>query len=752
MSVEKIRPYARLITMLGDQLIKNEQFALSEIVKNSYDADADWVKVSFEGFNSNFNYNEDSQIVISDNGIGMDIDTILENWMNPATHNKKSNDNEPPKVTDKGRVVQGEKGIGRFSLFKLGRHIEVITRTKDSDLEYTITYDFTKYDDDFTKRYDEKEEKWIEEDIFLDQLEVTLDPDIPTVHEHREVRVNHKIFKDDNDQGTTIIIKSLKGRWTQNKIYKAHQELFQIQSGLEVLTGKKPRHKIEIGFSIADETVRLDQEKEEWLRALIENKSVLEISNGKYNDEAKILSFEKDNKVIELYMGSPQMQALKSCRDSDIWKQEGTLFNEIPKIGNFNFHYFIFDFNAKESSKYFLSKKDKELLKEHRVYLFRDNIRVYPYGSPNDDWLGIDMHRGLVRASDFVSNDQTLGWIEISKENNPNLKDKTNREGLLEADLTARAFKELNKIFLQWVRSKPYDQYLIKERRKEEIKKDIKKEINQDFKSLFDALESTGDKPKVEMLKSLEVKVESERKYLERRVELTEELAGVGLSVETASHDLMLMLTKGLGGIHDLTKEVMNKSRDCREIEEELNKLSGMFTFVKNQMQDIQLLYTSSKRRRKQLRVKDLLEKVAHFYARVLKKHNIEYEIEVINSPLIAKCTDAVLMQTFINLFDNSFYWLKISDQRDKRILIQLDGMRNRMIFSDNGPGLHVDDIPYLFEPFYSGKGDEGRGLGLYISRKLLNKNDYEIEVADLKSEKLLSGANFVIDFNGETE
>ena len=42
----KIRPYARLLTMLGDQLIKNELIALVELIKNSYDADASWVKMT----------------------------------------------------------------------------------------------------------------------------------------------------------------------------------------------------------------------------------------------------------------------------------------------------------------------------------------------------------------------------------------------------------------------------------------------------------------------------------------------------------------------------------------------------------------------------------------------------------------------------------------------------------------------------------------------------------------------------------
>lgn len=66
-----IRPYARLLTMLGDQLIKNEQIAVLELIKNSYDADADWVKLSFVGFSPNGAVLKDSKIVIEDNGVGM---------------------------------------------------------------------------------------------------------------------------------------------------------------------------------------------------------------------------------------------------------------------------------------------------------------------------------------------------------------------------------------------------------------------------------------------------------------------------------------------------------------------------------------------------------------------------------------------------------------------------------------------------------------------------------------------------------
>lgn len=74
----KIRPYARLITMLGDQLIKNELIALVELIKNSYDADASWVKVSFIDFKEDFSLKSTSKIIIEDNGCGMDTN-ILKN-------------------------------------------------------------------------------------------------------------------------------------------------------------------------------------------------------------------------------------------------------------------------------------------------------------------------------------------------------------------------------------------------------------------------------------------------------------------------------------------------------------------------------------------------------------------------------------------------------------------------------------------------------------------------------------------------
>ena len=131
----KIRPYARLLTMLGEQLIKNEQIALIEILKNAYDADAENVSISFNNFGDSYEILPESEIVITDDGHGMNDTVIREHWLNPATPEKKRRREKNNGRTKRGRVIQGEKGIGRFALFKLGADIKVITRHIDENME-----------------------------------------------------------------------------------------------------------------------------------------------------------------------------------------------------------------------------------------------------------------------------------------------------------------------------------------------------------------------------------------------------------------------------------------------------------------------------------------------------------------------------------------------------------------------------------------------------------------------------------------
>ena len=228
----KIRPYARLLTMLGDQLIKNELIALVELIKNSYDADASWVKVSFIDFGPDYSLTPTSKIVIEDDGCGMNADILRKHWLNPATPDKLKRKADNPK-TQKGRILQGEKGIGRFAIFKLGKKITITTRRQQQDsegkfvelgenVENVLTYDFSKYDNDFLQEDGE------EKDLFLEHLTVDLVQRIPTAIVEKELvfgttRKHRKPF------GTIIEITNLKTKWTVDRVNGIQQNIGKLQ-------------------------------------------------------------------------------------------------------------------------------------------------------------------------------------------------------------------------------------------------------------------------------------------------------------------------------------------------------------------------------------------------------------------------------------------------------------------------------------------------------------------------------------------
>lgn len=756
----KIRPYARLLTMLGEQLIKNEQIALAELIKNSYDADADWVKVSFVDFGYDEKKKEifktaDSKIIVEDNGCGMTMDIIEDSWMNPATPNKKSRDADEIKTTPKKhRIIQGEKGIGRFAVLKLGRNIKITTRPEGQNTEYVIDYNLSQYDDDFlTKKEKGKDgkDKVMEEKIYIDDINIPVSEQHPFYLVKRKVIVNNSVFENDNDHGTIIEISDLKGDWSFGKIKNVNAESQKLESIFEkIFSEKKKENQIEIGFECNGERLLYSNETIRELSSLLDISAVLKITNGSYIEKERKFTYKINGIPYTMSLKDSQISGLKFFKDRFA---ELNLFGETEirntTCGDFKFNFFVFDFTADRESPYFLDKKEKAIVKEHRIYLYRDHIRVAPYGDPDNDWLEIDKMRGIGRAGDYLSNDQVVGFVDISKQGNPRLKDKTNREGLIEEGNATRDFIVLLHSFLLFIRQHAYRQYQERvNQQKEQKMKQLKVAA-----SKFDELKPyvSGDSRAMAIYNDLINSYRIEQKFYEDGLNNTVDLAAVGLSVETASHDMSMMLSKGVDAIDNLIKDIDGGVLTDEQIENELHSIRGMFSFVKDQMRDIQLMFKSSKQKRRPIRFEDLLEKVEKIYKRTLNRENIEYTVNKIGSPIIVKCTDAVILQLLINLFDNAVYWLAMPDIVEKKITITLDGNNQQVIFSDNGPGIRDDDKPFIFEAFYSGKED-GRGLGLYIARQLLQRMGYSISLAEIPSEQILSGANFVINFVNSEE
>ena len=134
------QPRARLLKLIGEELISDEVVAISELVKNAHDADALKVTISFEGVTG-----PDGFISIRDDGHGMDLNTLLGRWMEPAASTKVGKGRQ---ITRLGRRVLGEKGVGRFAADKLARHLTMISRCKRHSEEIHAIVDWDQFDND----------------------------------------------------------------------------------------------------------------------------------------------------------------------------------------------------------------------------------------------------------------------------------------------------------------------------------------------------------------------------------------------------------------------------------------------------------------------------------------------------------------------------------------------------------------------------------------------------------------------------
>jgi hypothetical protein len=158
-----LKPKARLIKTIGEDLISNNIVAVIELVKNSYDANSPIVVVEFKGIvekvlegkkEKRILKKENASIIILDEGDGMDLDIIDKAWMEPATNFKKKIENE-----NKKRRFTGEKGIGRFASAKLACKLDIFTKRRE-DNEVVVNFNWDDFSDE-EKYLDEVKNKMV---------------------------------------------------------------------------------------------------------------------------------------------------------------------------------------------------------------------------------------------------------------------------------------------------------------------------------------------------------------------------------------------------------------------------------------------------------------------------------------------------------------------------------------------------------------------------------------------------------------
>lgn len=696
------KPRARIIKTIGEELISNDNVAVVELVKNSYDAESPIIDVTFNGEvkeklegkkSKKYISKENASIVIYDEGKGMDFTTIESAWMEPATNFKKKKDNQ-----NTLRKFTGEKGIGRFASAKLASELELITKQENSDDEIIVKFNW----DDFSN-----EEKYLEK---------------------IQVEWETRPAKEIKGKGTILKLLNLNNDWDEDKIRELRVTLSRLLNPITpvedfLISLNLPKNK---GL---DENLDGTIERPETL-----NKPDYYIKGAISEDgrPENFIFFSKN----------------KGSEDPLIFSDKEFILKDPPRkslTGKFSFELRIWnrDDLAKISKEINSTIKNvkKDLDDLSGISIYRDNVRVLPYGNKNNDWARLDIRR-VNNPTLRLSNNQIVGYISIGLDSNPLLKDQSNREGIVEGQ-PLEDLQELIKLILNEVEQRRYS-----ERPRENENQNLSQEsLFEKFslRSIYSLVKEKipENKQIIEAVEKKDVEIKESITKVQEVISRYRRLTTLGQLIDAVVHDGGNYLNK-----IDVQATLLIKEMNKTEINKE--KISAHITNIQSLRKDFAQLFRRIEpfggRRRgrpKKIILEDVIKNQFLLYHTDLEKLNITYTVS--DSQNSVTMDEAELGIIFMNLIQNSIYWLENID-RERNILVEV-GRSNSdelsIVFSDSGPGIKEGAEINVFEPYFSTKPD-GIGLGLSIVGELISEYNGEFM---LVNNGPLDGASFKIIF-----
>ncbi len=672
------RPRARLLQLLGDQLIGSARLAVFELVKNAYDADAGTVTVTLRDLER-----ETASIVVEDDGEGMSLDVIRDIWLVPG-HDHRERQRKKMKRTRKGRLPLGEKGVGRFAAHKLGDHIEVVSRSPDQP-ECVVFVDWRRL---------------IRETELADALvEVsTREPDV---------------FAGARS-GTRITISELRDSWTRGEVRRLQRQITTLAS---------PYAKREGHFD-----ARLTTPDRNWLDDMPDAAALLKWAPWDYRFRFAEGRFDwhysfKGVPGIQLEARAAEQQRapllveperdLDNSNEGDQRPLGGRRSviaepNLAEGIGPVEGHFQVFDRDREVLSRMAESRLLTQYLDGNGgVRVYRDGIRVYTYGEPEDDWLGLDLGR-VNRPRRGFSRNIVVGAIDLSLAESSGLREKTNREGFVENDAQARLRRIVRGALAPLEAERTKDKARIRDLTSTGRTRKARR-MEGSLKRLRTAARRTGHAGQLEPLID-----DVEREYGELRDSMLRAgLSGVGLAV--VFHEV----EHGVRALCELIESGGERTAIRRRARELARILEGFTELLQKGPRKTNSLTKLARRACEINRVR-------------FRKHSVRLVCDDAkeNAPDVgSKFVFGLALGALNNLLDNSFYWLKVrwpDESAERRALYidvkeELDGCP-AIVVADNGTGFD-DDPSDMVRPFFS-RRPEGMGLGLYYANLVMELSD----------------------------
>lgn len=377
---------ARALLSLGRESIKDHTTALVELIKNSYDADADNVEVEVV-------HDAQPYIRIADDGSGMDSRDIDTKWLRIGFSEKRQR-----RISAKGRRETGEKGIGRLSADRLGAHLRLQTK-KEGTAPVGVEINWNEFD---------VEGKEIGA-VRVTEISVP-QPKLPRLS--------------DAKKGTEILISELRQEWTASDLQKLETELSTL---------------VPPEIAAKDFVIWLKTDRSSEFRRIV--------SNVEQGAELEFYgTFDSTGHLTYQISERPRAAGQKrnTIKHGKIpWSQHvPTQANKLYTLGRFSIVLSFFLRKGADLDGFSLSQLREYLDVHGGVRIYRDNVRVKPYGDPNHpegDWLGLAERKvrnpaGAGRKDYRIAANQLVGAVHIGRDTNPDLADSAAREGLVHGD------------------------------------------------------------------------------------------------------------------------------------------------------------------------------------------------------------------------------------------------------------------------------------------------------------------------------
>jgi len=692
-----MRPRARLISLIGEELISDESVAVVELVKNAYDADATVVSVAFDSDDPNM-------LTISDDGIGMTLDTVKTGWFEPGTVLKKREEHSPS-----GRSYLGAKGIGRFAAARLGESLLMQTKKSDEPEGVTVLLDWGRFDDE----------------SYLD--EITLDYEISPLPQL--------------EHGTILELTNLHARkhWGEDEFRSLHNRLSRLISPFEADTGRSGLGNFVINLSIPSHPDLTGRVQPHELTTKPKYRLVGSLSTeGIFQGE---IEFDGRN--------------AKQFKNKRLGGKD-----ERPLCGPFEVEIRAWDRDRPGLSPFMLQFNQsltgiRRILDEYcGVSIYRDGFRVYPYGEKGADWLSLDT-RSRQTPTLRLANNQIIAAVRISRDANAHLIDRTTREGLVHN----REYYALTTWFVRILALLEEERYTIRPR--EETKPEELSTLFEPFdisEVVAEADKQLGRRhPVSKMVRQKDTDIREGVKRLQEHYSRVLLAAGLGQLVDLVIHEIGAPLGRITRDVEHLEKRVMGKFSSSA-FDKVMGsgahaEMAGTFTKIRAWLEQIGNLReklipkAAGKRgRASSFAVQDEIYDNITLFTSLISKQGITCEVRAPKQPMVVHMSRSDLGQITANLLDNSVYWLTRhhGDGKGGRIDIQVTALKHgfRLRLCDDGPGVVEEDIERIFDQEFSRKPN-GMGLGLFIARQVIAPYGKLIYRSDCR----LSGACFEASF-----